>query len=56
MDSALDLDDRVTKLRRRYFRKFKRAVSATVAARFFQLDRRINSLVEIQLAERIPLI
>ena len=56
VERALDLDDRMTKLRRRYFRKFKRAVSATVAARFFQLDRRINSLVEIQLIERIPLI
>lgn len=55
MDDLFDLDDRTTKLRRRYFRIIKREVSATVALRFMQLDRRVNSLVEIQLAQDIPL-
>lgn len=55
MDQVFALDDRMTKLRKRYFRRIKREVSASVALRFMQLDRRISNLIEIQLAQRIPL-
>jgi len=55
MDRLFDLDDRMTKLRQRYFRRIKREASATVALGFKQRDRRIINLIEIQLAQEIPL-
>ncbi len=55
MDRLFELDDKRTKLRRRYFRRIRREVSATVALRFMQIDRRINNLIEIQLTKDIPL-
>lgn len=55
VEATLDTDYKMTKLRKRYYYKIKRSVSASVATRFFQLDRRINNLIEIQIAESLPL-
>jgi len=56
MEESLALDDDVAKLRKTYYRKFKKALSAKTAARFIQLDRRINSLLELQVSNSIPLV
>lgn len=56
MEESLALDEDIAKLRKAYYRKFKKALSAKTAARFVQLDRRINSLLELQVSSSIPLV
>jgi Spy/CpxP family protein refolding chaperone len=43
-------------LRAKYYPKFKEAVGARQAAKFFQVDNRLNLLVNLQLARLVPII
>ena len=43
-------------LRKKYFPKFEKAVGGKTAAKFYQVDSRINLLVNLQLASNIPMI
>jgi hypothetical protein len=45
-----------TDLRAEYFPKFKKAIGAKQAAKFFQVDNRLSLLVDLQLANAIPII
>lgn len=56
IEESLTLDDDIAKLRKAYYRKFKKELSGKTVARFIQLDRRINSLLELQVANSIPLV
>ena len=44
------------KLKKSYYNKFKKVLSAGKAARFMQLENKIETLVDAQLALEIPLI
>ena len=50
-----DADQELVQLRLKYFSQFQKAVSGVKAARFFQVDRRISLLVDVQLSSSIPL-
>jgi hypothetical protein len=52
----LTVDENVVQLRLRYLPKFRTALSAKQTARFFQLDRRVQMMIDLQLASSIPLI
>lgn len=52
----LNLDVSVTQLRQKYQPIFRAALPARETATFFQLDRRIAMLIDLQLASQIPLI
>jgi hypothetical protein len=52
----LGLDVSVAQLRQKYQPIFRAAVSAKVAATFFQLDRRIAMMIDLQLGSQIPLV
>jgi hypothetical protein len=54
--AMLDLDSDLVKLRKKYYREFKDALGAKIAARFMQIDRRLNNLLEIQAQQSIPLV
>ncbi len=43
-----------TELRKTYFKKFAKATSAMTAAKFFQIERRLDLIVDLQLASEIP--
>ena len=43
-------------LRAKYYPQFKKAVGAKQAAKFFQVDNRLNLLINLQLASLIPII
>jgi hypothetical protein len=43
-----------TKLRKTYFDKFAKATSAATAAKFFQVEHRLDLLVDLDLANQIP--
>ena len=53
---SLAVDEQVAQLRAKYLPIFSQAVPGKVVATFFQLDRRIQGLIDIQLASQIPLV
>ena len=55
-DTAFRLESRRTNLKRKFFPRFSKAVGAKRTAQFFQLERSINLLIEIQIAAELPLL
>lgn len=53
---AFRLEARRTGLKRKFFPRFSKVVGAKRAAQFFQLERQINLLVELQVAAELPLL
>lgn len=53
---SLAVDERIAQLRVKYMPVFSRVVPGQVVATFFQLDRRFQALLDIQLASQIPLV
>lgn len=45
-----------TKLKAEYYPKFKKAIGAKQAAKFLQVDNRLNLLVDLQITSAIPII
>jgi hypothetical protein len=52
----LKIDKDYDDLRAQYYPKFKDAIGAKQAAKFFQVDNRLSLLVNLQLAQSIPII
>jgi hypothetical protein len=53
---AQDIDESVVQLRNKYAPIVSQALPGKKAATFFQLDRRIGLLLDVQLASQIPLV
>ena len=51
----LDTDVEQTQLRQRYVPIFRKILPGKKAATFFQLDRRISTLIDIQITSQLPL-
>ncbi len=49
-------EEKRIKLKKKYFKKFKKTLSSTIAAKFFQLERQISLLNDLQIASQLPLI
>ena len=56
INRSLDVDKSVAQLRIKYVPIFQKAVSGTKVATFFQLDRRLQMLIDAQLASHLPLV
>jgi hypothetical protein len=54
--SKRDVDESVIRLRLKYVPIFRNVLSAKSTAMFFQLDRRVQMMIDLQLASSIPLI
>ena len=52
----LTVDENVNGLRLKYLPKFRAVLSAKQTARFFQIDRRLQMMIELQLASGLPLV
>ena len=52
----LGVDESVTQLRLKYLPIFRNVLSAKSSARFFQLDRRVQMMIDLQLASSLPLV
>jgi hypothetical protein len=50
------VDQSTSQLRLTYWPKFRETISAKNTALFFQLDRRITMMIDVQLASQLPLI
>jgi hypothetical protein len=55
-NKALNVDQSVATLRLKYVPIFNQVVSGKKTATFFQLDRRLVMLIDLQLASQIPLV
>ena len=53
---AIALEGKEHALKERYLARFLEALPAKVVARFFQVDNRINTLVDLELSGEIPLV
>lgn len=53
---SLGVDEQIAQLRVKYMPVFSQVVPGQVVATFFQLDRRFQALLDIQLASQIPLV
>jgi hypothetical protein len=51
----LDTDIEQTRLRQRYLPIFRKVLPGKKAATFFQLDRRISMMIDVQLTSQLPL-
>ena len=51
----LDTDIEQTKLRQRYVPIFRKVLPGKKAATFFQIDRRISTMIDVQLTSQLPL-
>ena len=49
-------EEKRTKLKRTWFKKFSKVVPARKAAQFFQIENQINAALDLQLAASLPLI
>ena len=52
----LDVDESVVQLRLKYIPIFRKALSARGTALFFQIDRRVQMMIDLQLASSLPLV
>ena len=56
VERLFDLEEQQHAVTKEYFGKVEAAVGAGVAARFVQVERRINTLLDLQMAADIPLL
>jgi hypothetical protein len=55
LNKALDFDSKRTELKRAYADEFqKKGLSAMTTAKFFQLEHRLDMLVDLKLASELP--
>jgi len=52
----LDTDIESSKLRQRYVPIFRKVLTGVKAATFFQLDRRISMMIDLQVTSQLPLV
>jgi hypothetical protein len=53
---ALAIEKKRTSIKEDYVSKMSKVLSARTVARFFQIDNKLDTVVDVQLAARIPLI
>jgi hypothetical protein len=54
--ASFDLEAKKTGLKRKYFKKFQKAMPTTKAARFFQIENQLNTVLDLRVAASLPLI
>jgi hypothetical protein len=53
---VFDLEAKRVDLKRTYFKRFSKVISAKKAAQFFQLENQLNAALDLRLAASLPLI
>ena len=56
VDQWVSVDESVAELRKKYIPQFRKVLSAKNTALFYQLDRRVQLMIDLQLASSLPLI
>ncbi len=55
-DKSFALEQQRPELKRKYFKEFEKVLPANRVARFFQVDHRLDLLVDLQIASQVPLV
>ncbi len=55
-DKSFALEQQKPELKRKYFKEFEKVLPANRVARFFQVDHRLDLLVDLQVASQVPLV
>jgi hypothetical protein len=53
-DKTLDCDSRLAELKKKYYRKFSKVLPALTVAKFFQLERRVDLMMDMQVEASLP--
>jgi len=53
-DQILDCESRLAELKKKYYKKFNKVLPALTVTKFFQLDRRIDLLMDMQVEAALP--
>jgi hypothetical protein len=53
-NEAFDLESRRVDLKKRYFREFNEKLPASTVAKFFQLEHRLDLLIDLKIASELP--
>ena len=56
INNALKIEDKRIGLKKKYFKKFDKVIGSINAAKFIQLERQMNLLIDVQIATGIPLV
>lgn len=55
IDGWLSLEDDIVKLRKQYVKKFRKALSEKLTLRYFQVENKLDVIIDYDLAQVIPL-
>ena len=53
-ETAFDIESKRTELKKKYFKEFNQKLPATTVAKFFQLEHRMDLLVDLEIAAHLP--
>ena len=53
-EKMLDCDSRLAELKKKYYRKFNKVLPALTVAKFFQLERRVDLMMDMQVESSLP--
>ncbi len=53
---ALRIDEDELKLRKKYYKRVEKAMGSVTAAKFLQIENQIRLLIDLQIAQSLPLI
>ena len=53
---ALKIDEDELKLRKKYYKRVEKAMGSVTAAKFLQIENQIRLLIDLQIAQSLPLI
>ena len=53
-DKTLDCDSRLAELKKKYYRKFSKVLPALTVAKFFQLERRVDLMMDMNVESSLP--
>jgi hypothetical protein len=56
LDESLSIEEARTQVRRQYMSRFRRMLPDRQVARFFQVETKLDAVVNAELAERVPLV
>jgi len=56
LKESLDIETRQLKLRKKYLKRFKQVLPTLKVAKFYQVENKLNAVIDYQLAAQIPMI
>ena len=56
VETSFELEEKMTSLKKQYFKEFEEVLPLVTVAKFFQLEHRINLMIDSEIASQLPLI